>query len=331
MTILVTGVTGFVGGAITAQLIANGESVRALVRPGARPTRPALLEQVEVAEGDLLDPPSLERAMEGVSRVFHAGGIISFDRERAENTYRANTEGAVNVFAAAQQAGVRRVVYTASIFALGHTPDPDDPVTEEHTFNAHDLLDIPYVRAKHDAEIAAQQFIERGLNLVRLYPGLCMGPGDVRRSSTAMIDYWLQGRLPAIITGGGIPIIDVRDAAQAHLAAMERGTPGRRYIASGFNLTLEELFTALAQHTNQPPPAFKLGSGLGVPLAQFSSKLGLLRAVDPDQARLMTRYWFFSNRRAIGELGVRFRQLEGTLSDTIDWLQRNRIYATSAR
>ena len=326
MTIVVTGATGFVGGAIAEQLVANGETVRALVRPVERYRQPDILNHVEVVEGNILDPASLDRAMQGVKRVFHAAGVINFDRDQAEAIYRINTEGAVNVFRAAVQAGVQRVVYTSSIFALGYTHDPEIPVTEEHEFNARDLIDIPYIRAKRDAEIAAQQFIARGLPLVRLYPGICFGPGDVRRSSTAIVDFWLQGRLPAIITGGGVPIIDVRDAALAHLAAMERGTPGRRYIAAGFNLTLEELFTRLSHHTDQPPPAFKLSRTVGLPLAQMVTRLGLMRAIDVDQARLMTRYWFFSNRRAIGELGIRLRQLENTLSDTVDWLQRNRIF-----
>lgn len=319
MTVLITGASGFIGSWIVRLLAEEGTPLRALVRPGSQPPLPAG-PSVEVVEGDLLDPPSLQRAMQGVRQVYHAAGVISFRRRDAAVVRQINYQGAVNLFKAALEAGVERVVYTASIFALGCAADPDHPANEESPFNAADLLDIPYLRAKREAELAAQQAVEQGLPLIRLYPGLCLGPGDLRRSSSAAIAEWLRGRLPAIIRGGGICLMDVRDAAAAHIAAMRQGEAGRRYLAHGHNITLSDLFHRLERLTGRPAPRFQLPLWAGLPLAWLAEQINYSPALDSAQARLMARYWWYDSTQAQRELGITFRPLDETLIDTVNWL-----------
>lgn len=327
MTTLLTGASGFIGSWIARTLAADRLPGRAspALRVLARRTSDLSMLQglpVEVVAGDLLDPVSLQRALEGVSTVYHAAGLISFLPRDAELVRRVNAEGAVNLFEAARRAGVERVVYTASIFALGSARDPEHPAAEDSPFNAEDLLDIPYVRAKRDAELAACEAIARGLPLIRLYPGLCLGPEDRNRSSSGAIDQWLRGRLPAIVGGGGICVIDVRDAAAAHVAAMQRGVPGRRYLAAGHNVTLVELFRRLEPIAGRRAPRLRVSVGLGVLFARLAERLSPTPLFDSSQARLMARYWWYESRRAGEELGVSFRPLDETLVATVAWLRR---------
>jgi dihydroflavonol-4-reductase len=236
---------------------------------------------------------------------------------------RVNLGGTTNLFEAALEVGVKRVVYTASIFALGYAESPDCPADEDTEFNADDLLDIPYLRAKREAELAAQAYIEEGLPLIRLYPGLCLGPGDHNRSSSGAIDAWLHGRLPGIISGGGICLMDVRDAAAAHIAAMDMGILGHRYLVTGHNVTLSDLFEHLSRITGKPAPLLRFPPWLGVPAAHLTESLGIFPALDSGQARLMARYWWYDGTRTQRQLGVSFRPLEETLKEAVDWLCAN--------
>ena len=322
MTALLTGATGFLGSWIARALNPSPGELRVLVRPTSDLS---VLDDlpVEVVVGDLLDRGSLARALEGIERVYHVAGLISFKSSDTGSVRRVNFEGAVNLFDVALQAGVQRLVYTASIFALGCTEEPSRLADEEVDYNLADLLDIAYLRAKRDAELAAQDALAQGLPLIRLYPGLCLGPGDRKRSSSGAIDAWLRGQLPAIITGGGICLMDVRDAALAHLAAMECGQVGRRYLATGHNVTLPGLFSHLAHITGQRPPLLHLPPLLGVPLARVAERLGLFPALDSDQARLMSRLWWYDTACARDELGITFRPLVETLQDTVAWLLKH--------
>jgi dihydroflavonol-4-reductase len=320
MTTLLTGGSGFLGGWIARALSPVPGELRVLARPSSNLSTLEGLAYT-IAEGDLLDPDSLLRAMAGVKRVYHAAGWISFKRRDDDQVRRINYDGTVNLFRAAQAAGVERVVYTASIFALGYATDPSRLVTEDQAFNAGDFLDIAYLRAKRDAEQAAKEAIAAGLPLIRLYPGLCLGPNDLTRSSSAAIDAWLNGRMPAIITGGGICLMDVRDAAAAHVAAMQLGQPGEPYLATGHNVTLTELYSRLQALTGRRPPPLHLPPTLGVPLAGLAERAGILPAFDRAQARLMGHHWWYDSTRAVRELGVTFRPLDETLRDTVDWLR----------
>ena len=126
-----------------------------------------------------------------------------------------------------------------------------------------------------------------------------------------------------MITGGGICLMDVRDAAQAHVAAMEQGAVGRRYLATGHNVTLEDLFQRLGHLTGRQPPFLRLPPSLGIPLAAVAERLNVVPAIDQAQARLMARHWWYDSSRAQKELGIQFRPLNETLAATVAWLTDN--------
>ncbi len=324
MTILLTGATGFLGGWV-ARLLAETRPdslpIRILARPWSDLSR---LQGIpyQLAESDLLDTSSLWRALGGVQEVYHVAGLISFRPQDAELVRRINFDGAINLFGMSLAAGIEKMVYAASIFAAGLEGLSQAGDSLKH---ATGLLDIPYIRAKWDAEQSAHESMKRGLPLVKVYPGICLGPGDVRRSSTGAVDAWLQGRLPTLITGGGVPVVDVRDAAAALIAGMRAGLPGEPYFATGHNMTLTELFDRLAKMAGRAAPPLRLPPTIGIPLATLAEKLRLPLPRDAAQARLMAHRWWFDPSRATEKLGVHFRPLEETLADTIAWLRENPV------
>jgi dihydroflavonol-4-reductase len=327
MTTLITGASGFVGGWITRLLAADqsarqSEPLRILIRPTSKRDHLRAYD-LEFIEGDLLDPPSLERALAGVTHVYHAAGWISFKRRDAAKVRQVNYDGTLNLFQAALQAGVEKIVYTASIFAQGPALDPAQLTTEDTVVGVPVLQKMPYIKAKLDAETAAQDFIARGLPLIRLYPGICLGPEDFTHSSTGTIDAWLHGGLPALVTDGGMCIMDIRDAAAAHIAAMQHGKPGAKYLATGYNVKLVDLFNRLGEIAGRRPPLLRLPARLGVPLAGIAEALGIFPALDAGQARLMGYHWWFDTGKALNVLGVTFRPLDVTLRETIAWLLEN--------
>jgi len=323
MTTLITGANGFIGSWVTRLLAARGEPLRVLLRPGASTAELDGLP-VQIVRGDLLDMRSLEPALLGVEHIIHAAGAISFKRRHAERVRLANFAATASLMHAARAYRVRKVVHVASIFSLGYAPGPDQLATEDNAVKEPELTNIPYVLARVQADQEAQDAHALGLPVVFVYPGVCLGPADHNRSSSGPIDAWLRGGLPALIRGGGICLVDVRDAAAALVAALDRGEPGRRYLVSGHNVTLPGLFEMLEGLAGRPAPRFQLGERIGVPLARAAELLRLFPAVDAGQARLMARLWWYDPARAVQELGVRFRPLQDTLRDTVTWLQAQR-------
>lgn len=316
-TALITGASGFIGHWI-ARLAPPSYHLRLLARPNSDLSA---LERVGVVServtGDLTDPASLRAAVDGVDTVIHAAGWISFRRADAEKVRAANFTGTQLLFKAALAAGVSKVVYTASIFALGYAAGGVVSPHAPHT--ASEFFDIPYFRAKVDAEAMAQRLIEQGLPLVRLYPGICLGPGDVNHSSNGFILGWLKGQLPAL-TAGGICFIDVRDAAQAHWLAVERGEGGARYCAPGYNLTHRQLFTLLSQEMGKAAPMLTVPVWAGVLGAMVMERFMKAPPLHRDEARLMARWWWYDNRTAREVLGLTYRPLLETIRDAKgDW------------
>lgn len=313
-TLLLTGGSGFVG-----HWIARALPPTVRLRILARPTSDlSLLERAGVpferVTGDLLDPASVRAAVQGVESVIHAAGTISFNRAEAERVRQANLDASLILFHAALEAGVQRVVHTASIFALGHAQA--GLVTPDSSFNGEQFLDIPYVGAKRDLELASREFLAEGLPLVRVYPGLCLGPEDRTHSSSGIIAEWLRGRVPALVNGG-ICFVDVRDAAAAHVAALLHGEVGAQYLVPGYNLTHRQFFEALAPLAGRRPPRLTVPPALATLGAAVQERLLAPPPIWRDEARLMGYRWWYDDRATLAALGLRYRPLTDTLRATL--------------
>ena len=173
--ILVTGATGFTGGHLARRLTKNGESVRALVRNPQQATDLKALG-IEIVQGDLTNPISLERAMEGIELVYHIAAIFREENVTTEQMWEINCQGVKNMLDAAIKAGtVRRFVHCSTIGVHGDIKKP--PATEESPYAPGDY----YQESKLAGEKIAIEYMEQGkLPIVIFRPGGIYGPGDTR-------------------------------------------------------------------------------------------------------------------------------------------------------
>jgi dihydroflavonol-4-reductase len=311
---LVTGASGLIGSNLLRALLQRGDDVRILLRPSAREDNLAGLE-CERCSGDMLDRRSVRRALRGVERVFHVAGTTSL-RKPAADVYRTNVDGTRIVLEECLRAGVQRVVYTSSVAAVGPA-ERGSTADETQVFDAG-AYGIPYVNAKHEAEVEALRLAARGLPVVIVNPGHVFGRGDLYRSSTDIVRRFLRRQIPAYVDGA-LNIVDVRDVARGHLAADERGEPGERYILGNRNYTLDRLFADLGRISGVEPPALKLPRAVALAFAEAQARLPGRPQITPVEVRASGLWWAFRNTKAKRELGWRPSPHEDTIEATVAW------------
>lgn len=250
-----TGASGFVGGAVAAHLKANGNHVRVLVRRGGMAGE-LKHRGYEPVNGDLKDRASLVRAADGLDGVFHVAALYSFWRRDRSEIYATNVGGTENIVAAAQQAGVRRIVFTSSIGVFPSSGasssgkvSADQPEIVETDMASPDDLPDDYHRSKALAERVALGANGSSLEVVAVNPTTPIGPGDVKPTPTGRIVLeYLRRRLVGYVEGR-LNFVPVEDVATGHAAAMEKGQPGEKYILGGNNLAMSDAFRILNEVT----------------------------------------------------------------------------------
>ena len=321
---LVTGATGFVGRAVVEALLAQGREVRVLAR---RPQHRALSGlPVEMVRGDLTDPASLQRAVQGCSRLFHVAADYRLWVPDPATMYATNVEGTRALLQAALEAGVERVVYTSTVGTLGN-PGDGTPGTEETPVSLADMVGH-YKKSKFLAEQAALEYAGQGLPLVVVNPSTPVGAWDVRPTPTGqMLVDFLRGKMPAFLDSG-LNLIHVRDVAQGHLSAEDRGRVGEKYILGHQNLTLAEIFAKLALISGIRAPRWRLPYypilGLAY-LNEFWSTWITRRPpkVPLTAVKMARKFMFFDSQKAIRELGLPQTPVDQALQDAVDWFRHH--------
>ena len=311
---LLTGATGFVGAHLARGLAERGDDLRVTVAGGSD-VRPLAGLDVEQARCDLLDRRALRRVLKGVERVFHAAQMVSLRRQDAERLFEINVGGTRTVLEECLRADVERVVLTSSAASVG--PARRGETADETQLFTAGHLGIPYVNSVHEAEVEALRLAAKGLPVVCVNPALTFGPGDYEVTSTRLVRSFLLGRVPAY-ADGGINVVDVRDVAQGHLLADERGSVGERYILGGRNFTFDRLFADLGRISGVDPP-IKVSLGLA------TGAIGALRigagrtTLSPEELRVGSQFWTYRSTKAQRELGFKARPHEETLESTVSW------------
>ena len=334
--ILVTGGTGFVGANVVRELVALGAAVRVLARRGG--DRRALEGvTVEIAEGDLLDRASLSRAVRGADTLYHVAADYRLWARDPGELHRVNVDGTRAILEAAGEAGVRRVVYTSTVGALG-IPVDGTPGTEDTPVSLGDMVG-PYKASKFLAERVAVELARRGLPVVIVNPSAPIGPWDVKPTPTGqMIVDFMRGRMFATLDTG-LNIVHVRDVARGHLLAAERGRVGERYIlghAHG-NLSLADIGRRLAEITGRPAPRLRVPyvvAWCGAACMEAVARLtGRPPAVPLTAVRMAKKRMYFSPAKAIRELELPQTDPREALRDAVHWFAAHgyaRIAATAA-
>jgi dihydroflavonol-4-reductase len=330
MHVLVLGATGFIGGQIAQVLVERGHTVRALRR--ATSSLVAIDDlMLEVVQGDLRDRASLLAAMQGVEAVFHAAGYYPPNSLTPRQSVRQAAAGMRAVLESARTAGVGRVVYTSSLSTIG-PPADGRMLADERDAYLPGSVAAAYFEAKWAMEAEAYRAVAGGQDVVMICPTAVFGPGDVKPTSGTALLMLARGLMPAYIDGK-INIVDGRDLAQAHLAALERGRSGERYIVGGHNTSVGEVMRVAARIVGVAPPRLRLPALA----ALLAGKLGEVAALAlPNQPLLpfseaieMIRHGqHYDLSKARRELGLTTRPLEDTLRDTVAWF-REYGYLTS--
>ena len=324
MTCLVTGATGFVGSAVVRALLERGEAVRVLARAESDRRNIEGLA-VEVAEGDLRDKASLERACHGCQALFHVAADYRLWVPEPDEIYAANVDGTKALMEAAGEAGVTRIVYTSSVATLGLNRDAS-PADETTPVSLADMIGH-YKRSKFLAEAGVRRLVaEADLPAVIVNPSMPVGPRDIKPTPTGrMIVEAARGRIPAFVDTG-LNVVHVADVAAGHLAAFKRGRIGERYILGGENMALGEILAAIARRCGRRAPRLRLPHGLVLPLAYAAEAWArLARSGEPfvtlDGLRMARKRMYFTSAKAEAELGYQARPAEAALADAVDWFR----------
>ncbi len=323
MKIFVTGATGYVGSALIERLLQREATVTALCRSGAN-TRLLQRPRVNIAVGDLSNPDVIASAMKGCEQVYHVAAYARVWAKDPSLFHEVNVEGTRNVLDAAHQAGVRKVVFTSTAGVMGPSPDGLTPVDED-TERAHPFFN-EYERTKWEAEQLCKQFADEGkLHVTIVNPSRVYGPGADTDSNaiSRLISLYLSGRW-RFIPGDGKSIGNytyLEDVVEGHIAAMEKGRSGQRYILGGENVSFNEFFQLLRQLTGIDRTLFHLPLGIMLGFAKLESvKARLFKVaplVTPEWVRKYLYHWPLSSGKAIRELDYRVTSLPIGLGKTI--------------
>ncbi len=319
--ILVTGATGFLGGALVPILRQRGHSVRVVARGGAAEAE-AL--GCQVIKGDLADPTLADRALDGIDALYHLAGRVSRDPKDARLMYELHVEGTRRLLESALRNKVSRVVLASSSGTIGVSRERR-VATEEDDYPIEAVGRWPYYLSKIYEEKLALEFVQRGLPVVVLNPSLLLGPGDARLSSTQDIYRFLQRRIPAM-PRGGLSFVDVRDAARTFADALEKGAVGERHLLGAVNWDFDEFFARLSRIADVPGPVLRLPSAVKVAGAHLLEKWARARSQEPDIPASdveMGECWFFiDSSKAERVLGFQARDPVETLSDTVAYVRK---------
>ncbi len=315
----VVGGTGFLGLQIVHALRWRGAPVRVFALPAAADHPLRSLPGVELVAGDVRDPEAVAAAVAGCRVVFQASGpvVVGGHDATALESHAAGTRALVGVLPAGT-----RLVHTSSVVTVGATRDRS-LLSEGDPFPLG-RLDVGYVRAKRAAEAEALAAAERGADVVVTNPGHLFGPDDFGGSVMGRfcVKVW-KGRMP-IAPPGGVNAVDVRDAAEGHVLAAERGVAGTRYILGGTNVSYRELVGRLLQAAGSRPvwcptaPGWAF-AGLAAAAEVNSRFTGKAPYPSWEHARMGRLYWYHSSARAVLGLGYRPRLLARTLADAFAW------------
>ncbi len=301
-------------------LTERGHRVRALCRPTSK------LHELDVERviGDLRDPASLAPAVKGCDFVFHLAADYRLWSRDPQEMYQSNVEGTRNILEAACRAGVGKVVYTSTVGCIGMSNgsagDENSPVSMSE-MSGH------YKRSKWLAEQIALEKARAGQPIVIVNPTAPVGDHDWRPTPTGnIILNFLRDKLPAFVDTG-LNLVDVRDIAEGHLLAAERGIPGERYILGCQNLTLQQIFCHLADLSGKRAPTTRIPYGLAYVTGLVNTAWANLTGKEPvaplEAVKMARTKMFVSHAKAATDLGFSPGSVDDALGRAIGWFRAN--------
>ena len=320
---LVTGAAGFIGSNVVRELLAENVEVRALIVPGENLRNLQGLD-VEKVEGNVLEPESLPRALQGCDTLFHLAAIYKFWHPEPRLIYEVNIRGSNYMLLAAREAGVEKIVFTSSMAAVGMKPGKE-PGNEEVPFNWF-RHKIDYVLTKYISEMNALDMARFGLPVVVVNPTVPIGPGDITPtpSGKLVVDV-VNGKFPGYIDAG-LMVVDVRDVARGHVLAARKGRIGEKYLLGRENIHFKDLADLVAREAGVKIRLVKLPKAVMFGYAWACEKVAdSVTHREPvltyAGAQTAAQFAYFDGSKAQNELGLTYRPLEETVRDSIAWFR----------
>ena len=325
MKCLVTGATGFVGSWLTQFLVNKGHSVRVFCRDASKAP-----DKTEVFSGDILQIEALKKAILGIDVVYHLAGLVSYGKKHLKAMQRVNVQGTQNVIEACIHARTQRLVHMSSVAAIGASLTPDC-LNEESPFLI-EKLNLGYFQTKKQAEDLVKKSVKSGhLDAVILNPATIYGPGDMLKSSRKIHIQVAKGHFP-FYPPGGVNIIDIESVVEATYNATTKGRKGERYILSGENIFIKQLFQMMRETVAKksffiPIPKTYLKI-LGVIGDQFE-KRGKKFFITSETAQISTLFHWFDSDKARSELNLKPQSAKQAITNSINWALQNKIITKS--
>lgn len=326
MKAFVTGSTGLLGSNLVALLKAQGHTVKALARSPEKAAR-FLASDVEIVRGDMEDVAGFAAELTGCDVLFHTAAYFReyFGRgDHWSKLERINVHATIELFKAAEKAGVKKVIYVSSSGVIGMKPGglPGDETTPPDGPALQNL----YFRSKVAAEQAIYEFMKtHSLPIVQILPTAIYGPGDSGPTGAGQLILDFLGKKLPGIPPGGFSVVDVRDVAQAMLNAVERGKSGERYIINNRYYRMSEIFAILGKVSGVSAPTMAIPAAIALIFAYVSETVANLRGVESsvtvNGARTLLLRREVKTDKAQRELGVVMRPFEDTLRDEVNWFQ----------
>src|SRR5271155_3583997 len=329
MKVFVTGSTGFVGSHVAKVLASQGADLRLLVRKSSNLSNLAGMaapSALTTITGDLLDPESLRLGIRGCDFVFHVAADYRLWVRDPKQMYAVNVDGTRELLRIAREEGVRRVIYTSSVATMGFKTD--GTIVDENTPVSEADMIGHYKRSKWLAEQVAIEAARAGQQVIILNPTTPIGALDTKPTPTGriVVDF-LKKNFPAYVDTG-LNLVDVTECARGHVAALEKGRRGERYILGGENLTLKQILDKLAAITGLPSPKVKVPYVLALATGVVDELVtGRILGREPratiDAVRMGRKKMFVSCAKAQRELGWTVVPVDDALRRAADWFQTN--------
>ncbi len=336
--ILVTGGTGLVGSHLLFDLLSRGKKVRALKRENSNvdlvrttfsyysKNANELFKSIEWFDGDILDPFSLEDALEGIEDVYHCAALVSFRKEDRHNMLDTNVEGTRNLINACLDANIRKFCMVSSIAALGSPEEGENTVTEKTPWSPEEKRSA-YSTSKFTSELEVWRGIEEGLKAVIVNPSVILGPGQWDKGSSLFFSTIAKGL--KYYTKGITGYVDVRDVSRSMVDLMESDVENERFILNSDNCTYEFIFKTIAKYLGIDGPqkyASRKLTEIGWRLAYFK-KIFLFKPAGftKETARASHNIKYYSNQKIKETLGFQFIPIEKSIEDTLKHYPKQKI------
>ena len=323
MNVFLTGATGFVGSHVARAFAAHGARLRLLIRSTSRLDNLAGLS-ADTVTGDLRNPETLRSALGDCDALVHVAADYRLWVRDPQTMYAANVDGTRNLLALARELGVTKAVYTSSVATMGFRED--GTIVDENTPVSLDDMIGHYKRSKFLAEQEAIAAARDGQHVIVLNPTTPIGANDIKPTPTGQIVVdFLNRKFPAYVDTG-LNLVDVNEVARMHVAALERGRPGERYILGGENLSLKQILDKMSAITGLPSPTMKVPHAVAMAFAFFDETItGRLRGKGPratmEAVRMGKKKMFASSAKAERDLGFRIVPVYAALRSAIDWFR----------